>query len=290
MANTNKLLPSERHLVNLTTIINIGFFFICIIAIVISLINPSEHFESYVRFALLALVCLITIFINYSRYYLLAKILTVIAPFLCIFIFPIMTKAIHGGMFLWFPYGIIIVGSISFFIFSWENEKIIVHLLLIFFGLSVIFYDKFLGLFAPASLDLTFIYNDNYLYYNTSKVLLLIVFYSSVYQYKTVSFKRQKEIEYLSQQLKELNDNLEIKIKERTAKLDLQNKKIKELTYSNSHKVRAYVARIVGLIYLCDEAHSEEEKSFYYKNINTITYELDEETKKISETLAEEYI
>jgi len=56
------------------------------------------------------------------------------------------------------------------------------------------------------------------------------------------------ELAKLNKELHSLNNNLEQRVKERTQKLNERNRQIAEFTYYNSHKLRAPVANVLGLI------------------------------------------
>jgi hypothetical protein len=295
---SQKLLPIEIRLLKLTNLINLIYIFFISIPMVIAIhVLDTTGFQNYIRFILLIPCSILNISLNYFHRFLPAKILTIFAPFIAIFVFPIINQFIHAGFFLWFPYGIIIIGAISFFVFSYEKEKNILHFTLLFFALAAIFYDKVLFYSVQHTLDLSFIYGSNYIYYQVSKIALLGFLYGVLYIAKVTTYKYRKELSSLNlildqknNELNCLNQNLETIVKKRTAQLDLQNKRIKELTYSNSHKVRAHVARIIGLVTLTKENKlEEEEQKFCYTQIQKQAFDLDEETKEISRKLSEEY-
>jgi hypothetical protein len=151
-----------------------------------------------------------------------------------------------------------------------------------------LFFDQLLKPHVNTPYDLSFIYIENFPYYTLSKIILLLFLYSSFYQYKIATYRYDKKVNELNEKLWMINNQLEVKVQDRTKKLETQNKRIKELTYSNSHRIRAYVARITGLITLLDVDQTHEEKLFYYRNINEIIQELEVETQRISKLLSDE--
>jgi signal transduction histidine kinase len=268
--------------------VNIILFSISIIVIVFSVITSYWHTQVYIRFSLLASLSILCIYLNKYYNHLLAKLLTLVSPFICIFVLPIMMNYIHSGMLIWFPYGIMIIGASSFLLFSWEKERIQLTAFLLFFGIASLVFDQLLKSHVNTPYDLSFIYIENFPYYTLSKIILLLFLYSSFYQYKIATYRYDKKVNELNEKLWMINNHLEVKIQDRTKKLETQNKRIKELTYSNSHRIRAYVARITGLINLLDVDQTHEEKLFYYRNINEIIQELEVETQRISKLLSDE--
>lgn len=279
----------EILLVRLVNTINILFIATALIAVVFIIALTDFGLLSYIRFIILIIFNCFSIILNYYQRILVAKINTIFAPFFLIFVFPIFSQQLYEGMFLWFPYGILIIGSSSFFMFSYEKEKPLLNFVLTFFALAVLFFDLILLKFTSLDMDLSFIYTDNYIFYTLPKVILLLFFYTSLYFAKITTHKYRLHVNRLNKKLNDLNLNLEYKIRERTVQLDQQNTRIKDLTFVNSHRVRACVARIIGLINLIFQESKEEEKRSYYDKIRNTALELDKETKVVSEKLSEEY-
>jgi len=278
----------ELYYFKQTNNINIILFSISLIVMLISFIISYTNAQIYIRFSLLASCAMLCLYINNYFNPLLAKLLTLISPFICIFVLPVMLYYIHPGMLVWFPFGIMIIGASSFLLFSWEKERILLTAFLLFFAIASLFFDQLLKPHINDASHLAFIYSENFPYFTLSKIILLIFLYASFYQYKIATYRYDKKVNELNDKLRMINKNLEVKVLDRTKKLELQNKRIKELTYSNSHRIRAYVARITGVIGLLDGNESHEEKSFYYQTINEIIVELEIETQKISKILSDE--
>lgn len=89
---------------------------------------------------------------------------------------------------------------------------------------------------------------------------------------------QNQEIESYNEGIIYLNQKLEILVKERTEQLEIQNQQLLHYAFYNAHKVRAPLARILGLIYLLDMEHqpSEEMTKFYLQSINDNIKELSE--------------
>ncbi|HXA02492.1 MAG TPA: hypothetical protein VNW99_10925 [Cytophagaceae bacterium] len=295
VGNDQKISSVEIRLVKLTNIFNLIWGFLSILVFALLNFLTTAGFQSYIRCILLLSFCILNIMLNHFHRYLPAKILTIYCPFIIMFVFPIFNQFIHAGMFLWFPYGIMIIGAVSFFVFSFEKEKHLLNFTLVFFAMAAIFYDKILLYAIPNNLDLSFIYVDNYFYYQTSKIILVCFLYTSLYLFKINAHKNQQELAGLNlildqknSALNYLNQNLEKVVKDRTEKLDKQNKRIKDLAFTNAHIVRASVAKIIGLVNLANDNASDQEKEFCYIKIRESALELDVDTDKISKDLIEE--
>jgi hypothetical protein len=290
-----KMSVIEKRIIRFSNFFNLFFILISITMVILINLYFIEGFKSYIRYLLLIPFCILNILLNRFHFNITARILTALAPFFFIFVFPFLNHFIYSGMFISFPFGIMIIGTVSFFIFSYDNEKFLLNTSILFFITSSIFYDKILFYSSPDNMDLSFIYGDNHIYFQISKIILVCFLYTSLYTAKIVSYKfRTIMIEFNSildhknTELNSLNQNLERTVKERTEKVSLQNKRIKDLAFTNSHIVRASVARIIGLINIVNGYVSEEDKEFCYKMIRESALELDLETDKIAQNLKEE--
>jgi len=295
--STNDIYSEELKYIPFTNRVNLILIFIVSIPAILAIYTLTDQgIINYSRFIILIAFSIINLTLNYFKKNTIAKILTVLSPFFCIFIFPALIGFYWTGFFLWFPYGIMVLGAISFYVFSYEKERKILNLMITFFILVTLFYDILLAKYAPHHLDLSFIYKgENLLAFFVAKVVLLSFLYSSLYAFKIMYYKKGKELievnsklDSLNNKLKILNTDLEKIVEERTEKIKLQNKKIIEMTYINSHRVRACTARIVGLINLIDLSLYDQEKKYCYDKIKETTLDLDEITKEVSIRLDEE--
>jgi signal transduction histidine kinase len=75
-------------------------------------------------------------------------------------------------------------------------------------------------------------------------------------------------------QLSNLNESLEEKIQEKTARLEEMNKQLLELAYTNAHRVRAPLARILGLLHLIELDESKTDN--YLDKINHEALQMDD--------------
>ncbi|MFL5731043.1 MAG: hypothetical protein ACJ75J_16265, partial [Cytophagaceae bacterium] len=270
-------------------------FLISIPATVAIMILTNDGLPSYIRFLLLIICSATSILLNHYHHHFCSKVLTVAAPFILIFLFPLFNGFLAEGMFLWFPYGIMVIGGISFFIFSYEKERWMLNLSVLFFAFSALFYDMILRNFAGPEIDLTFIYGRNAPYFYVSKTLVLVFLYSSFYKFKIAYhkscmelLKANEKLDFINLELKKMNISLEDLAKAKTEKLDLQNNRIKDLAFVNSHKIRSSVARIIGLINVANHEVTSDEKEYCYLKVRETSLELDDVTRRLSLELVEE--
>ncbi|SFF16270.1 phytochrome family protein [Thermoflexibacter ruber] len=94
---------------------------------------------------------------------------------------------------------------------------------------------------------------------------------------------QNQEIESYNEGITYLNQKLEILVEERTKQLEIQNQQLVHYAFYNAHKVRAPLARILGLIQLLAMEYqpSEDTTKFYLQSINDNIKELNEVVKNI---------
>ncbi|MCX2742527.1 tetratricopeptide repeat protein [Mangrovivirga sp. M17] len=123
-------------------------------------------------------------------------------------------------------------------------------------------------------------------------VLIGYLFYVARNRYKTkVKYiaelkKKNKLIRQQTKELNSLNQNLEKRVAERTRELEAKNEQLKEYAFINSHKLRAPVATILGLIHLLNKnmINAFEEKE-YNCRLKKALDELDKVIREITITL-----
>jgi tetratricopeptide (TPR) repeat protein len=135
--------------------------------------------------------------------------------------------------------------------------------------------------------------------------LLAIVFFrqrkkiflvNALIREKTSEVNKQKEeIEFQARALKNLNEalqnlnkSLESKIEERTHQLWWKNQKLADYAYTNSHKLRAPVASILGLIQLMERIDLPEEDKILLEKLIICARDLDKITHDINQNLEQD--
>jgi tetratricopeptide (TPR) repeat protein len=94
-------------------------------------------------------------------------------------------------------------------------------------------------------------------------------------------------IAQMNESILNINENLEKIISERTAALEKQNHKLIEYTFINAHKLRAPLARIMGLANLVQYTPQDEEQAKLTALLLEAAHELDGVTKSINQVLEE---
>lgn len=88
-----------------------------------------------------------------------------------------------------------------------------------------------------------------------------------------------------AEQIKDINENLEKLVQERTAELNDKNKALEEAAFINAHKLRAPVASILGLVGLMKSANSVEELKQMGTMVQDSTEKLDVVVSEITRTI-----
>jgi tetratricopeptide (TPR) repeat protein len=113
---------------------------------------------------------------------------------------------------------------------------------------------------------------------------------------KTEEIHRQKEeivcqaekMISLNQQLQDLNKSLEGRIEERTHELWWKNQKLADYAHTNSHKLRAPVASILGLIQLLERVSLPADDMLLLEKLRICAADLDRITREINQRLEED--
>lgn len=99
---------------------------------------------------------------------------------------------------------------------------------------------------------------------------------------------RTAELDRANNQLKRLNNNLELIIKERTKRVNDQLNKFQKYTHMNSHDLRAPLARIMGLTLLLKKEHDATVQIEIMDKLLASCIEMDEIIHHMNKILSEE--
>lgn len=88
-----------------------------------------------------------------------------------------------------------------------------------------------------------------------------------------------------AEQIKNINENLEKLVQERTSELEIKNKALEEAAFINAHKLRAPVASILGLVGLMKATNSPEDIQQMSVLIQDSTQKLDQVVSEITRTI-----
>lgn len=94
-----------------------------------------------------------------------------------------------------------------------------------------------------------------------------------------------EEIQAQAEEIKLINDNLELIVQDRTRELERKNKALEEYAFINAHKLRSPVASILGLMNLMNKTSLNDEASIIAQHMNKSTEKLDEVITTMTEAL-----
>lgn len=94
-----------------------------------------------------------------------------------------------------------------------------------------------------------------------------------------------KELQTSNDEIKNINLSLEIRVKERTKNLELQNKQLSEYAFINAHLLRGPLCSILGLIQLLETDESNDTESMILFHLKKSSSELKEIVEKISKAI-----
>lgn len=100
--------------------------------------------------------------------------------------------------------------------------------------------------------------------------------------------EKNKEIEHISTQISYDNEKLEQLVAQRTEALENQNAKLSSYAFLNAHKLRAPLARIMGLVNLLQMKTDEKEKPVIMSHLSNSSDELSEVVDSINKTFQHE--
>ncbi|WP_420319141.1 tetratricopeptide repeat protein [Ekhidna sp.] len=93
------------------------------------------------------------------------------------------------------------------------------------------------------------------------------------------------ELRKANDEIRKMNSNLEELVEQRTMEVEKKNKQLQEYLSSNSHIVRAPLARILGLVDLYEPKQSDN-LTFINKNLHASAIELDNALREINDLLS----
>ncbi len=103
--------------------------------------------------------------------------------------------------------------------------------------------------------------------------------------------RQAKELAQVNGEMKNMNESLEVLVKERTKKIESQNKKLRDYAFSNSHEVRAPLSNLLGLINVSKiQGMTPEEQEEIIEKIYISALDLDSVITKVNKILEEEGI
>jgi signal transduction histidine kinase len=141
-------------------------------------------------------------------------------------------------------------------------------------------------------------------------IVLLITFSIILYRFYRAKLKNNEILQELHQQLleqkeellsqsedlhrantevRDVNENLERTVGNRTRQLQIQNEKLKQYSFSNAHRVRGPLARILGLLEIIEmEGDDNKDLKSNIKHLHLAAKELDDIIRELNKILEED--
>lgn len=94
-----------------------------------------------------------------------------------------------------------------------------------------------------------------------------------------------EEIQSQAEEIKGINDNLELLVKERTDELEKKNIALEEYAFINAHKLRSPVASILGLIHLMNKIDMNDDARKVLAHLQDSTEKLDSIVNSITRAI-----
>lgn len=120
-------------------------------------------------------------------------------------------------------------------------------------------------------------------------IKLLRILNDEITSQKEQIARQAKELEQVNGEMKNMNESLEVLVKERTKKIESQNKKLRDYAFSNSHEVRAPLSNLLGLINVSKiQGMTSEEQEEIIEKIYISALDLDSVITKVNKILEDE--
>ena len=104
-------------------------------------------------------------------------------------------------------------------------------------------------------------------------------------QQKNELAAQSENLQNLNEEITNINKHLDEKVRERTMELFLQNEKLIEYAHFNSHKLRAPVTTILGLLNLIQLSSDENDRNTSLELLKMATHDLDKITREAQRLL-----
>ncbi len=97
--------------------------------------------------------------------------------------------------------------------------------------------------------------------------------------------EQAEEIESQADQIKSINENLELLVHQRTLDLERKNKSLEEYAFITAHKLRAPLASILGLITLFERSDQTEENKILLQHLKESSQNLDKVIRSVMDSI-----
>jgi signal transduction histidine kinase len=179
-------------------------------------------------------------------------------------------------------YMALIVGASMFVLWEWYYSVIIVVISIIATGLFVRY---------NARLDVNEFFVQGGLILGMSSVFMIVLIRAR-YNLTVKEIKARlalrtsnEEIQAQAEEIRLINENLELVVRERTKELQKKNEALEEYAFINAHKLRSPVASILGLMNLMSKTPLSDEAVVIAEHLTRSTEKLDDVITTMTEAL-----
>jgi signal transduction histidine kinase len=285
----------DQDLRTRVTASNIVFITISLILLIILSLNARSYWARGIPSLqsafpiLLFCVSIGGIFLNHIRWFLTARLVFFLSWTIFITAFPLWRPVSLYGYFLHPMFGIV-SSTMVLLMFSFRKEKVFYVLFLLFSVAITVFSFEFVSWFdengvAETILTYTTIFRLHFYPFLFTVFFNLVLIY--VFRINGKFFDlQQKQNETIVSQNKQLsearltleltNNELEIRVRERTMELLEQNNRLKDYAFLHAHVLRAPVGRIRGLLNLMNLPIDPTEEKMVRAMLTQTMQELDD--------------
>lgn len=234
------------------------------------------------------------IFLNRFSLITLSRLILCISPVLLIlyqFIIPLkLLSTVESSMYDGARLYLIAIGMLPYLLFERKNIWLLSLAIAPSF-LSILFFDEIMSLAGVGYKQLGLVDSDYPAMWLRSLISYMacssicFLFSSVVTTNDTINQKLIHKLDEKGKELSELNQNLEKLVEIKTQILSKQNEALSNYAFTNSHKLRGPIARILGLISI-SKLDKELTFQWYVDKIEIEINEVDRLTKETSSRLA----
>ncbi|HKZ38312.1 MAG TPA: tetratricopeptide repeat protein [Chryseolinea sp.] len=116
-------------------------------------------------------------------------------------------------------------------------------------------------------------------------LVLVTIFGYKLYWLNKNNKTAREALQTMNQEINKLNENLEVRVQERTEEIRLQNQMLVEYAFFTAHEVRGPLARILGLVDLVKVKELNHEREEIISRLQIAANELDEIIRTVSRKL-----
>lgn len=271
---------------------------------IISMIGVSARFAtdlvggSDLNLLLLSVINLATLVMSYL-FFASGRERTGIAIYIMFLVVTSLYVLSRGGVQSRAPMGFVVYTMLMAVILE-RNIRTIAMVLYFLLGIGALVYHEFAVVKLHTGVIPETVLTKGLLYINltvTTSILIIVMkrnfererdeLTSRNFELQEVNRSIEEQIHELSatqEQIKSMNEHLEATVRGRTLQLQQRNDMIERLAFTNAHRVRGPLARVIGLVLLAEKTSGEAQK---LAELKTAAFRMDDVVRKINEVLSE---